>query len=428
MKILRKAAAATKAAAGKAVLNANAPRYAPNRVGHQGGAAEPAWLDLRSALDVSSRKSNALPEPLRRHTKRATTVAFCSLSRLYLPKARIFAESLKRFHPDWEYHIIINDAWPEDEGIEIDDIDLVVPIRHLSIDRFHSWVFGMDAEELCCATRPYYFRDLMEAGYERVFFFDPDIEVFAPLDPLVDMLDSYSVLLTPHMDKPAHSDAEILYSEMSVLAHGVYNLGFLGARNDANGRAVIDFWKHRLTRYSLKEHARGLWTDQKWFNLVPVYFDGVHVLRHQGCNVASGNISGRPVTEREGRYFAGEDELLFFHFSGYDRGVPKRMFEVFRQFNPVLEELFALYQRKHKIASAATPISEPRWAFSQFDNGAPLPWSVRKFYRDTLDHRLMYRDPFFAEADPSFYQHARHTGFDWIAAEYDPPGKLRRYF
>lgn len=356
------------------------------------------------------------------------TVVFCSLSRLYLPKALIFAASLKKFHPDWEYHLLINDSWSHDLDGIFKNVDKFVQINRLGIDGFHSWAFSMDAEEICCASRPFYFKALLDAGYEKVFFFDPDIEVFHELDYLSDLLEQHDVILTPHTDKPAISDAEIFYTEMSVLAHGVFNLGFIGARNTKNGNDVIGFWRHRLTRYSLKEHARGLWTDQKWFNLVPIYFEGVHIIRHPGCNTASWNISHREITKQRGRYYAAGEPLLFFHFSGYDKGIPRRMYQLLRGYNSCLEELFESYTSKHEISAHSTPVSVPRWSFGFFDNDEPVPFAARRFYRSTLDNRSVYRQPFFEDSDPSFYKYMNYMGLDYIVGEYDPPGKLRRHF
>ncbi|MCX7310153.1 MAG: putative nucleotide-diphospho-sugar transferase [Alphaproteobacteria bacterium] len=388
----------------------------------------PNWHTLEDALSPRTLHPSRVPHALRSHKRRGKVVVFTSLSRLYLPKARLFAASLRKFNPDWEYHILMNDSWPDDEGSELENVDLIVPIRQLAIDRKHGWIFGQDAEELCCASRPFYFLELLKHGYEHVFFFDPDIEVFSSLTPLLDELKDASILLTPHMNAPAKSDAEIYYSEMSVLAHGVFNLGFLGARNTSDARKVIEFWRHRLTRYSLKEHAKGLWTDQKWFNLVPVFFDGVKVLSHAGCNVSSWNISNRPITGRGGDLYAGECQLLFFHFSGFDKGVPKRMYEIFRSYNSDLEILFDSYQNKHRYFVDNTPISKIDWIFSNYDNGEKISFGARRFYRGTLDNRLKYRAPFYCESKPSFWADAAHLGFEWINNEYDPPQRLVRHF
>lgn len=355
------------------------------------------------------------------------TVVFCSLSRLYLPKALIFAASLKRHHPDWEYHLLINDSWSHDFDQYFENVDKFVQINRLGIDSFHSWSFCMDAEEICCATRPYYFKTLLDAGYENVFFFDPDIEIFSPLDYLTDLLEHHDVLLTPHTDKPAISDAEIFYTEMSVLAHGVFNLGFIAAKNTKNANDVIGFWRHRLSRYSLKEHSRGLWTDQKWFNLVPIYFDGVHIVRHPGCNTASWNIAHREISVVGGRHMADGQPLLFFHFSGYDRGIPRKMYQLLRGYNQALENMFEAYTQKHEISVSKTPIATPVWGFGHFDNGEAVPFAARRFYRSTLDNRAVYNEPFFTEGD-SFYRYMNYLGLDYIVGEYDPPGKLRRHF
>lgn len=385
-----------------------------------------ASLGLHNAL-VSGNDAPIVTE-LALGAPEGKTVVFCSLSRLYLPKALVFAASLKKFHPDWEYHLLINDSWSHDLDHLFNDVDKFVQINRLGIGGFHSWAFSMDAEEICCASRPFYFKALLDAGYEKVFFFDPDIEVFHSLDYLSDLLDENDVLLTPHTDKPAVSDAEIFYTEMSVLAHGVFNLGFIGAKNTKNGNDVIAFWRHRLTRYSLKEHSRGLWTDQKWFNLVPVYFPGVHIVRHPGCNTASWNISHREITKEGGRFLAAGQPLLFFHFSGYDRGIPRKMYQLLRGYNACLEELFESYTSKHDASVSGAPICGPKWAFGYFDNDEPVSLAMRRFYRSTLDNRSIYREPFYAGADPSFYDYTNYMGRDYIVAEYDPPGKLRRHF
>ena len=45
-----------------------------------------------------------------------------------------------------------------------------------------------------------------------------------------------------------------------------------------------------MLRY--EEAAFGVYTDQRWCDLVPALFDGVKVLRDPGLNVASWNLVG----------------------------------------------------------------------------------------------------------------------------------------
>jgi hypothetical protein len=49
---------------------------------------------------------------------------------------------------------------------------------------------------------------------------------------------------------------------------------------------------------------------------VPAFFDGVHILRDPGYNVASWNLSRRPITiEEDGTIRAAGHRLRFFHFT-----------------------------------------------------------------------------------------------------------------
>jgi hypothetical protein len=127
------------------------------------------------------------------------------------------------------------------------------------------------------------------------------------------------------------------------LKHGIYNLGFIAVAPDETGRRFADWWDHRLWDYCLDAPHRGLFTDQRWVDHVPVFFPSVHILRDEGCNVASWNLGERDVFERAGGVWVGEYPLVFWHFSSvdhqahldmterYGRGnVPRRISEQYR--------------------------------------------------------------------------------------------------
>ena len=58
--------------------------------------------------------------------------------------------------------------------------------------------------------------------------------------------------------------------------------------------------------------AEGLHYDQRWLDLVPAYFDDVHVFRDPAVNVAHWNLPDRDLST-----------CLLFHFSGYDPDRPE---------------------------------------------------------------------------------------------------------
>src|SRR3546814_8145195 len=74
--------------------------------------------------------------------------------------------------------------------------------------------------------------------------------------------------------------------EISSLAHGSYNLGFLAVSRSANSQAFLQWWADRLFLYCYDDKSRGIFTDQKWIDLAPSFFD-VAILKHHGYDFAT---------------------------------------------------------------------------------------------------------------------------------------------
>src|SRR5262249_38217456 len=129
-----------------------------------------------------------------------------------------------------EFHVLLNDWLPEGLVHNLQHVDTIATAASLEIENFHSWCFGMSLVELCCGTKPFYFKRLLNAGYLNIFYLDPDIKLFGNLNYLLEKLQTHDVLIIPHCDKPAIRDSEIFFTERSILAHGLFNLGFLAAR------------------------------------------------------------------------------------------------------------------------------------------------------------------------------------------------------
>jgi hypothetical protein len=375
---------------------------------------------IRQVLELDD-IPNIEPKPGQR------SVIFTSINLRYLPKALVLAKSLKKFHPDWMFHILLNDALP-DQPKTLPNVDVIYPIRGLNIENFHSWCFRHDVVELCTATKPFYVKQLLEKGWENVFYFDPDTKIFQSLDLLTNQLESSNVLLTPHCTEQAKSLTEIHYNEISCLAHGIYNLGFAGFKNTKIGIDVANFWARRMLRHCLDDHARGLFTDQKWINHVPVFFDNVCILKHKGCNTASWNIASRPISRRNGKVYAGDDPLLFFHFSGYDKNVPRKMFDIYGSFNGILDELITEYDAETTAFSEKYKIWKSKWALAYFDNGNVIEQQVRRYYRENHEMELIFTAPFYARTTPSFSQWLQNHGHEQIARAAPPAGFIRQFF
>lgn len=353
-------------------------------------------------------------------------VAFTSINLRYLPKALAWAKSVKVHNPDWQTHILLNDALP-DSAASWPNIDKVFPVSALNVPGYQSWAFGLRVVEFCTATKPFYAKRLLEAGFAHVFFFDPDTFVYSDLNQLVEEFGDNEVLITPHCAEDAVLDAEIHYNEISSLAHGIYNLGFLGLRNGPDAHNVIDFWCRRLLRYCVDDHARGLFTDQKWFNFVPVFFDRVKILKHRGCNTASWNIARRPISVSAEKYFAGGDPLIFFHFSGYDKNVPRRLFDIFGRFDAPLEGMIEDYDRQIEHFASKFLEWKQEWSLARYSNGEVIPDAHREIYRSNYQYQLVFDEPFIT-GELSFQQEVARMGPERLDAFVAPSGYLKRFY
>lgn len=353
-------------------------------------------------------------------------VAYTSINLRYLPKALTWAKSVKALNPDWETHILLNDDIPKNAK-NWPNVDVVYPISKLDVPNFEQWAFTMRVVEMCTATKPFYAKKLLDAGFDHVFYFDPDTHAYSDLNQLIDEFGEDEVLITPHCCEDAMADSEIHFNEMSALAHGVYNLGFLGLKQGENAHAVVDFWCRRLLRHCADDHGRGLFTDQKWFNLVPVFFDKVKTLKHKGCNTASWNVAKRPLTREGNTILAGGQPLIFFHFSGYDKNVPQAMFDIFDKFSRPLEKMIEAYDDANDKFARQFKEWKTEWALARYSDGGEILDAHRELYRTRYQFQLIYETPYSVRED-SYKTMLENWGHQYVHEQVSPPGYIKRYF
>src|SRR5690606_35491515 len=102
----------------------------------------------------------------------------------------------------------------------------------------------------------------------------------------------------------------------SYLSTGTFNLGFLSLRESDNTFRMLDWWAEHLRHFCYFDFERGLFVDQKWMNLVPVFFDSVFVLRHYGYNVAYWTLQERTLSKENGNWFINNTfPPTIYHFS-----------------------------------------------------------------------------------------------------------------
>ena len=322
---------------------------------------------------------------------------FTSASFAYLDRVRVLGETLKRFHPDWTLWLCLPDEEPP--GFVFDpsaeSFSNIVRLSELGIPDLKRWTFDHDVVELCTAVKGQMLCQLLEEGADKVVYLDPDIALFDDLAPVVALLDSHNVILTPHQTEPDTEISAIIDNEIGSLKHGIYNLGFFAVAGRPEGLRFARWWRDRLSMFCFDDIPNGLFTDQRWCDHVPVFFDGVHILRDPGYNVASWNLSRRTIgIEEDGTIRAAGSRLRFFHFTKVTH-VGEIMLERYAAGRIEVFELMKWYRGRLE-AHAVAGLPKAWWAYGVFDDGTAIARDHRLAYRKRHDLREQHPDPFAA--------------------------------
>jgi hypothetical protein len=191
------------------------------------------------------------------------------------------------------------------------------------------------------------------------------------------LLDRESIVLCPHLLRPGNIDMEI-----SSLAHGSYNLGFLAVSRAQNAIDFLSWWAERLFLFCYDDKSRGIFTDQKWIDLVPSFFN-VHILKHHGYDFATWSLLGSDMREVEGRYMVNGDPLRFIHFSGLDSGTIDKAIGwwLTDQNRDTFAKLYREYKQLLK-QHGQEELGKTPWSYGTYVDGQTIGKMVRLAYRE----------------------------------------------
>ena len=333
------------------------------------------------------------------------TVVFTSAATNYLPKVRKLFSSIREHHPEWDIVLALADRDVGAVDFRAEPLDEVIAVEQLDIPDRERWIYFHTIVELATAIKPFVLKALLERpGVERVLYFDPDMVLFSRLDDLLDTLDHCNVVLTPHQTKPEQTLDAIRDNEISSLKHGVYNLGFLGVRPNDEGRRFAAWWADRIYHFCVADIPNGLFTDQRWVDLAPAFFDGVGILKNSRFNVATWNITTRDFSgSRESGFTVDGQPLGFYHFTGFDSGAHQVMATKNAPGNISVQALVDWY-REATMFDAREPAAAVRWAVGCYADGEVVPQVHRRLYRARPDLQAAYPHPFDSRGDSSLQQ------------------------
>ena len=329
-------------------------------------------------------------------------LVYTSITKSYLPKARVLAKSVKKFHPDWTFVLLYSDNLPIGFDLTQEPFDEILTLEQLNVPNWKKWAFGHAIVELCTAVKgPAAELLAQRIDIDKIMYLDPDIKVFNSLNHLETLLDNYDILLTPHLLDFEQDIKAIVDNEISALKHGVYNLGFFAVKTSGQGLDFIKWWAERLRFFCHDNIPGGLFTDQRWCDLAPCFFSNLGIVRDHGCNVATWNIAHRHLSkDSKNNYLVAGVPLRFYHFTGYDSGDGLGMLMRYAANQTIAHELWENYA-KDLNAEGHNDICYRGWHFDQFDNGEAIPIEARQTYRSRQDIQDAFPDPYSIQ-EPCF--------------------------
>lgn len=312
------------------------------------------------------------------------------VTKSYLAFARTLASTLMAHNPNSKLYVLLVGKLDEQFDPNIECFTLI-PLEDLPDQEVvEKMCFYYTPFELCCALRGMLHEYMFDKTTAQSWLFlDADIMICDSLRCIYQQLQKTSILLNPHATTPVNKEY-IEPHEINFLRSGLYNAGFLGVNRTDESRRFITWFKQRLTNfcfhdYSRQEFAlRGLFVDQLWLNLIPLYFKDVSFCLAPGANLGHWSLLEKTLNKDEfGNITVNDRSILFIHFSGWDINNPHQV----SKYAPMYDskslncwvELSELYRQKLLEHDYEKFIHYP-YEFAYFQSGEPITLAMRRLY------------------------------------------------
>ncbi len=268
----------------------------------------------------------------------------CSLStKSHLPLMNTFANSVRR-HFSGHIYLLVVDS--DDSSLIPVGTTLVRLGDVIEPSLWQEMVERYNILELCCALKSFLMRFLARTVGLPIIYMDADTYLMEPLDVLLPDRKDFSVFLTPHLLYPF--SGELHAEEIGMLCVGVYNGGMIGVGLGSDGIRFLDWWMDRVSRYAYDSREQGVFTDQKWLDLVPCFFKDVQISRSSGLNLGHWRVCSEKdfALNADGKLtFCGEPVTLM-HMSGFKSSRPDLLAQHLRP-SVTMDSPLGIYLQKY---------------------------------------------------------------------------------
>ena len=219
--------------------------------------------------------------------------------------------SVRKNYPHVQFFLLVTEEFTtpdfNDKSVIVVNVsDLSIPSKELEWLRSY-----YDLVEFATALKPHLLLYILRLKFESVIFLDPDMLLLDKIDDVFSIAETSSAVLTPHRISPIRMGVSF-YTDSTFLQFGTFNLGFIAV--GMNSVPFLEWWAERL-QFFCTRHVEDLYfTDQKWVNLAPAYFECT-ILKDPGLNLAPWNLDERPLKFQNNKLYSKDVKLRLVHFS-----------------------------------------------------------------------------------------------------------------
>lgn len=231
----------------------------------------------------------------------------------YLPKGITMIESLSDHCDDFHLYVFAYDEKCY-AYLQKQNYPNVTVLSLIQLEQYFPQLLDVKPSrmvtEYCWTTTAFTIKYCFENyNIDHCTYLDADLYFLANPRVLVEEMEDNDILITEHRYAPQYDQS---------YTSGKYCVQFLTARNNANGRRVIEWWKDACFEWCYNRDEDGKFGDQKYLDDWTTRFNGIHVLKHLGGGLAPWNVV---------QYDLSQIDPVFYHFHYFRSGKICRLYE-----------------------------------------------------------------------------------------------------
>jgi hypothetical protein len=239
--------------------------------------------------------------------------AFCTIvTPDHMDRALALLQSLREHTKPVPFFVLAtNSVSYEPEGVQVVSLDTLCAEDETA--RQVCTKYGNSTDKARWSLKPVFTTFILRkySAVSQVLYLDCDVCFFDSADVLFSQLASGGVLLTPHW-RPIDPGPSLSTFRLNF-QDGLFNAGCVGI--NSRGVDAMKWWARACLSECIVDREQGLFVDQRYLDILPIYFPDTVICRHQGCNVAAWNMHLRRCTINGHVLINDIWPLVFLHFT-----------------------------------------------------------------------------------------------------------------